>query len=234
MTHPRTICSCIGLLVVACSTCAQEASSKDLNTLSMEIAAMRKLDSLSITPEQLKIIAGWVNETAEKPRDRDPARVNLKYRKAVLDLHAALAQKKAADAVVALQIKVNDIKAVDRVELDDDHGTTAPARKRAAELFKTLKTPQVAALLTSAEDSEPEELLWTALKQSRELKDKEWRDARDEAGTELAHSLAGTDDAMAQRLKEQVVQLLVEGRFRQVGTRLSAADRQAGGYGDTN
>lgn len=208
MTHLRMFLAIVALLVRIDFSSSQEASSKDLNTLSMEIAAMRKLDSLAITVEQLKIIAGWINETAEKPRDRDPARVNLKYRKAMLELHAALAQKKASEVVVALQIKVNDIKALDRVELDDDHGTTEQARKRAAELFGRLKTPQVFALLTSAEDTEPEELLRTAVKQSRELKDKEWREARDEAGTELANALAGVDDVKAQQVKQHVVKLL--------------------------
>jgi hypothetical protein len=203
--YPAAVVILLGLLG---SAPGQEAASKDLNTLSMEIAAMRKLDGLSITRQQLKIIAGWVNETSEKPRDRDPARVNLKFRKAILELHAALAQKKPADVVIPLQMKANDIKALDRIELDDDHGTTAPARKRAQELFKTMKTPQVAALLTSAEDSDPEELLHTALKRSRELKDKEWRDARDEAATELAHAIGGTDDARAQQIKDQVVAML--------------------------
>lgn len=204
----RFLLAVVSLFMLLGDSSGQDASSKDLNTLSLEIAAMRKLDGLAITLEQLKFIAGWVNETAEKPRDRDPARVNLKYRKAMLDLHAGLAQKKGPDVVVALQVKVNDIKALDRVELDDDHGTTEKARKRAPELFKRLKTPQVFALLTSAEDSDPEELLRTALKQSRELKDKEWRDARDEAGTEVSTALAGVDDAKARLVKEQVVALL--------------------------
>lgn len=210
MTHSRIYLTAFVFLVLLRSASGQEASSKDLNTLSMEIAAMRKLDSLSITPEQLKVIAGWVSETAEKPRDRDPARVNLKYRKAMVELHAALAQKKPTDVVIPLQMKANDIKALDRIELDDDHGTTAPARKRAKELFKIMRTAQVAALLTSAEDSEPEELLRTALRQSRELKDKEWRDARDEAATELANAIGGTDDVKAQQIKDQVVTMLDE------------------------
>lgn len=196
------------MVMVVGNAGAQEASTKDLNTLSMEIAAMQKLDGLAITPVQLKLIAGWVNETAEKPRDRDPARVNLKFRKAMLELHAALAHKKGTDDIVNLQIKATEIKTTDAVELDDDHGITESAKKRAPELYRQMKTAQVFSLLTSVDDSEPEEELLSALNQSRELKDKEWRDARDETAAEAAAALAGVDGAKAARINEQVKQFL--------------------------
>lgn len=203
------------MLVVALTSClivapsaAQEAANKDLNTLSLEVTAMERMDALGIAPEQLAVLAVLAKETAEKPRDRDPARVNLKLRRAVLELHAALAKKKGEDYVTNLRLRVAEIKKKDKVELDDDWETTAAARVKAADFLRHLKPTQVSWLLVSVDDSDPEELLRDALRRSRILKELNWTEARNETVNDLRDALGGVDMEKADEIGGQVGLLL--------------------------
>ncbi len=186
----------------------QEAASKDLNTLSLEVAALQELNALDLSSEQLKVLAGFAKETVEKPHDRDPARVNLPLRKAMLALHAALARKKGPDVVLNLQAQVAEIKDLDLVTLDDGWETTVPARVKVRELFRLLKPSQAASLMGKVSDSDPEDLVREALEQSQKLTGKEWKDAREEAVAEISRALAGPDEAKAAKIGRQVALLL--------------------------
>lgn len=195
---------CLFLAAVA----GQDAAHKDLNTLSLEVTVMERMDAMGITPEQLAVLAVLAKETAEKPRDRDPARVNLKLRRAVLELHAALVKKKGDDYLTNLRLRVAEIKKKDKVELDDNWETTAAARAKAAEFLRLLKPTQVSWLLVSVDDTDPEELLRDAIRRSRILKELNWTEARNETVNDLSEALGGTDTDRADEIGQQVGMLL--------------------------
>ncbi len=198
------VCSLGGFLFAF----GQAATGKDLNALSMEVAAMEKLDALAITPRQLEMLAYWAPKTAERSRRRQPAKASPKFHKAIRDLHDALALKKDEDIIADREFEVAELRESEKPVLDDDFETTEAARNTAPDFYRLFKVSQLAALLGSLDRADPQDLVRHALRRSRQLKGREWHDARAEAVEEIAPLLAGLDQARTEALGRQIAQLL--------------------------
>jgi hypothetical protein len=180
----------------------------DLNDLHLELMALQTLYHLQATPEQLKDLARLAPKTAGPMPPRADVEVSAKYRKAMVDLRAALLAEdhdKVGELYEALdKLSEKEEPEFDEVELTDE------ARKRAPDFLRTLSARQVASYVAGfAEDfPDPAERLLEGLAQSRKLRGKEWQNLRDDLAGQVGWLVAGLDPAAERKVSARASALL--------------------------
>jgi hypothetical protein len=191
---------------------AQAKQPEPFIALSMEVLALQALDTLQVTPAQLRAMAKVAAETAAKPRPRKPSSASDKYKKKLALLRDALV-KHDADEIQVLTAELGELQATDKIFVDNMVDMTDPARKRAPEILKTLSPRQVALYLATFEGllHDPVEGMYLTLENSTKTGAKEWADLRDGVAGEIADLLAGVDAKQAKQTAEKVAALLDKG-----------------------
>ena len=180
--------------------------------LSLEITALRTLFNLRATPEQMKAIGKLAKETAQKPKKRkDDASAD--YRKLLAELRDALAEDDD-DRVESLDDQIDERFADNAPDLDDQIELTAAARKRAPEVMRLLKAPQVADYIAiiAADVTDPLDRILNSLDKVRSWKFDEWKDKRDDLGEEIGLLVAGVDKDKSGKVSKDVIALLARAR----------------------
>jgi len=187
------------------------AGPTDLNELSLEVAALKTLHRLQLTSAQLQVLA-QTEGLAVKGEARQPAKTTGRYRKALVDLRAALirGEEKQIDE---LHDRLDELETEDQPDLDDGVEISARARTLAGDFLRLLTPRQVMRFLADREEVPDLRLLiLTAIVKGRSLNGEAWKELRDEAAEEAADLLAGVREAEHKRALETVTALLDAGR----------------------
>ncbi len=190
---------------------AVPAGPTDLNELSLEVAALKMLHRLQVTPEQLQVLARTGGLAAGKDM-RQPTKVTGRYRKALVDLRAALILG-AEKEIDAMHDRLDELETEEHPDLDDGIEISARARPLAGEFLRLLTPRQVMHFLAEREEvPDLRMLILTAGVKGRSLAAEAWKELRDEAAEEAADLLAGVREAEHKRAVEAVTALLEAGR----------------------
>jgi hypothetical protein len=179
----------------------------DVTMLYLEIDALQQLADLELTPAQLDYLAGIAKETAEKPRQRKTPKASAEYRATLSKLHAAL-KVNDTDLADDLRDKLDDLADKEDNDHDDEVILTDAARTKSVEFMRRLQVSQVAAYLSTLDVVDPIETFEDALQDSREMKESDWTDARDEAAKAIGRIFGGTNAAMSQDYQKKIAGLL--------------------------
>jgi hypothetical protein len=197
----------------------------DLNDLHLELMALQTLYHLQATPEQLKALARLAPKTAGAMPPRTDVEVSAKYRKAMVDLRAALLaenHEKVGELYETLdKLAEKEEPEFDEVELTDE------ARKRAPGFVRTLSARQVAGYVAGFADDfpDPAERLLEGLAQSRKLRGKEWQGLRDDLADQVGWLVAGLDPAAERKVSTRASALL--NRAHRLGEKEFAKEKPA-------
>jgi hypothetical protein len=189
-----------------------QAKTDPLIAVSMEVLALQGLETLQVTPEQMKALAKLAAETAAKPRPRKPSVTSDKYKKKLTALRDALI-KHDVDEIQVLTAELGELQTSDKVFVDNMVDITDPARKRAPEVLKLLSPRQVAVYSATFESllHDPVEGMFLTLESGAKMGPKEWNDLRDAVAIEIGDMLSGLDVNQSKKTAERVVALLDKG-----------------------
>jgi hypothetical protein len=184
----------------------------DLNNLSLEVTVLQTLYQLRATPAQLEILRKLAKETTPKSYTPKELKGSAKLRKTLVSLRDALL-KEDEDQVSTLGDKLAELSSEESFEPDEVEITEA-AQRHAAEVLRMFSAKQVACYVASDPDQFPDplELMTDALGKARNLPVQEWRDLRDDVSERVGFLLAGLDEARADKISEDVVDLLIKAR----------------------
>jgi hypothetical protein len=178
--------------------------------LSMEMQALRTLNNLRLTPEQMKALAKVAGDTAEPTRKRNAGKASDAYRKALTELHDALATADDDDKIADLEDAFAELEEKEKPDMDDTVTLTGEARKQAPLAFKKMRPSQVAGYLgfLAEEIVDPQDVLVTTMQEVRGIRDEDWKDRRDDLAEELGYLLGGVDEKKSKRFSDAVVALV--------------------------
>jgi hypothetical protein len=181
-----------------------------LAELSLEVKALRTLDDLRLTTDQMKALAKVAKDTAEPARKRNPGKASDEYRKTLTQLRDALAAANDDEKIAELEDAFAALEEKENPDMDDTVEVTAAARKQAPEAFKKLRPSQLASYLGFLADDvvDPLDVLLSTMKDVRGLKNDDWKDRRDDLAEELGILLGGVDEKKAKRVNDAVVALV--------------------------
>jgi hypothetical protein len=166
------------------------------------------LHQLKTTPAQLKTLADLAATTASRPGPRKVIKLSEKYHKTLQAVRSALIEgdEEEIDKQFAA---LEELRESEEPEFDDVE-ITAEARKAAPGLLRKFSARQLVAYLSASGDDfpDPTEQLKKGLEQSRELKDREWRDYRDNLAYQVGWLCSGVNEAGETRVRDQVLALL--------------------------
>jgi hypothetical protein len=175
----------------------------DLNSLALEVAALKTMVSLEMTSTQMKALLALAKGTAD-PRQRDPAtKAGAKLRQHLTLLQAALLEDQT-NGIKYLTEKVEALREQDKDEdIDDGVDITDAARAKAGDALLLVTTGQVMAHLGTQSDNYPDPVgrMLQTLEDGLGLDEKEWQSLRDDAAFEAAIQIAGLDKARAEKVQ---------------------------------
>ena len=204
---------CVIVAVSPSLVWAQDAGKKEknLNDLSLEVAALEGFYEFKLTDPQLRQLREWAKETVQKPREREAAKANAEYREKLQEYWNSLVNEDD-DLAEQLYEQLQEMREADKPELDDGVEITPRARKRVPELLRQLKPTQVGFYISdNFEDvPDPADRLIEALDKVRGLKGSSWKEKRDEFVDEISKLLAGIDADKAERVGDRILALLIQ------------------------
>jgi hypothetical protein len=185
-----------------------------LKQLSLEVSALQMLHHLSATPAQLQQFRKLATETRPKESDEKPGKGSDKIRTALMEVRQAFLDNKEPEHIDKLVEKLDALREEEKPDLDDDVDLTEAARRRAPEALRLLGAPQVAVYLSGliGEVGDPQSRLVEALDQVRTLSADQWKEFRANFGDEIGRLVAGVDADKAEKVSDEVVQLLIVAR----------------------
>ncbi len=185
-----------------------------LKQLSLEVSALQMLHHLSATPAQLQQFRKLAKETGPKESDDKPGKGSDKIRTAMTEVRQALLDNKEPEHIDKLMEKLDALREEEKPDLEDDVDLTEGARRRAPEALRLLGAPQVAVYLSGliGEVGDPQSRLVEALDQVRTLSADQWKEFRANFGDEIGRLVAGVDVDKAEKVSDEVVQLLIVAR----------------------
>jgi hypothetical protein len=185
-----------------------------LKQLSLEVSALQMLHHLSVSPAQLQQFRKLAKETRSKESDDKPGKGSDKIRTALTEVRQALLDNKEPEHIDKLVEKLDALREEEKPDLDDDVDLTEAARRRAPEALRLLGAPQVAVYLSGliGEVGDPQSRLVEALDQVRTLSADQWKEFRANFGDEIGRLVAGVDAEKADKISDEVVQLLIVAR----------------------
>jgi len=186
-----------------------KADELPLNDLSMEVAALQALYEFDLTPDQMKKLRQLAPETAQKTRERKPAKATEAFRKALADLRDALLAASDADLIEQAEEKVDELREQDEPDLDDDVSITDAARTQTEAVQRSLTLDQVAHFVEHNMDDihDPVEHLVATLDKVRKLEGEPFDELRDEVAGEVAVLAAGIKADKGGEIKKKVADL---------------------------
>jgi len=185
-----------------------------LNQLSLEVSALQILHHLSATPAQLRQLRKLAKETKPNDAEAKPGKGSDKFRSALREMHQALLESKNAEKIDKLTEALDALREEEKPDLDDDVDLTETARRRASEALRMLGAPQVAVYLSGlvGDIDDPQSRLLGALDEVRTLSADQWKDFRGSFGDVIGRLVAGVDAEKAEKVSDEVVQLLIVAR----------------------
>lgn len=185
-----------------------------LNQLSLEVSALQILHHLSATPAQLHQLRKLAKDTKFKEMETKPGKGSDKFRTTLLEMHQALLENKNDEHIDKLMEKLDALREEEKPDLEDDLNLTESARRRAPEALRLFGAPQIAAYLSGLieEIGDPQSRLIEALDQVRTLSPDQWKEFRANFGDEIGRLVAGLDTEKADKISDEVVQLLIVAR----------------------
>lgn len=184
-------------------------SGTSLTNMSLEVKALELLNTLDLTPEQLKAVEKLAAGAADK-RDRQAGTGPAALRTALAAFGEAVARGADDDQLEDLQDDVDEQLEAKDVKLDDTVTLTAESRTHAPDVVKLLTTTQVAAYISESADdiSDPTKDLLDALEESHTADKDRFTALRDQTADDVALALAGLDSEKDDKIAEQVTALL--------------------------
>lgn len=192
----------------------KKAPEPGLHRVTQEVAALRTLYELRLTPEQMQSLLKLAKQTRAPDREYKKGKASDDYRSLLNDLRKALVEAGDTDRIDELEEKVSDLADSEQPDVDDTFEVTAKARQRVPEVFKQLKPAQVAAYYSRQADDvgDPLDDLVALLDDVRELKPDEWKEQRDETAEEIAWLVAGVDAVKGEKVYNDVLSLTKQAR----------------------
>src|SRR5712691_4448071 len=95
----------VGLAPTGTTAEPSTAEGLSVSELSLQVAALRAVNDLQLTPEQMKKWRDLAAQTAPKKDDRKPGKASSAYRKVLTDLREALLKEDAAGRAAELEGK---------------------------------------------------------------------------------------------------------------------------------
>jgi hypothetical protein len=194
----------------------------NVNLASLRVSAIDTIYEMDLSIAQLNLIRGLATETGDS-ESRAPGTATPQFISTLKDFQTALLEAKDDQAIAKLRNQVIDLADSPDLHLDNDIVTTARARAKSAAACSHLKASQIAAFLAihAEEVSDPEELMMSTADGLQEMHaeagnkaDKVAEPAGDadsaiqEASLSVGYLVAGTDDAKAHAITQQVSQWL--------------------------
>jgi hypothetical protein len=179
----------------------------------MEVSALQILHHLNVNPPQLTALRKLAKQSAAKGQDIKPGKGSDKLRAALLEMHKALLDDKQPARIDELTDKLNALRDEESPDLDDVD-VTESARRHAPEVLRLLGPQQVAGYLAglAEEVTDPRARLLEALGQVRAMSADQWKEFRNDFGDEIARLVAGVDSEKAEKVSDEVIQLLIVAR----------------------
>ncbi len=190
---------------------AKKTAQLSLDDLYQEVTALETLYYLHVTPAQLAKLKPIAAETAAKPAGQAKAKASADLRKKLTQLRAALVAADDEDQIDQFSEEFQDQVTAEKAQLENDFEVTEAARTKAPQVLKMLTARQVATYLGGMADDipDPGELLTEALGKVRPLPPAKWKEYRDEISDQVGRLIGGLDPDKAQKVSDQVVQLLI-------------------------
>jgi hypothetical protein len=191
----------------------QRPGRDNLTVLSQEVAALKALSALDLTPGQMKAFAQVARETAGPPRERKPPKASPRLRGYLRMLHDALVDNDR-DGIKYFSDKVDGLREAEDSDIDDAFEVTDAARARASDAIRLLSVRQVANYLSAYEEDLPDPLvrLKQALNDVPAVKDNEWQEVRNAVAAEVGWLVAGLNPERSGKVSNQVATALDEVR----------------------
>jgi hypothetical protein len=207
--------ACVASAALLLPAFADDKAEKEqpLHEISLEVQALRAIEDLRLTQDQLGLLAKLAKETAEPARKRAEPKASAEYRRLLTRLRDALAAQDE-DKVDELEGELEELKSKENPVIDEDVTVTRAARMRAPEVFRTFKASELASYYGAVANEVLDPLLHltTSLRVVRGLEKDEWRDRRDAIADEVAWLVAGADAAKWEKVSDQTVALLSKAR----------------------
>lgn len=184
-----------------------QAKPTELNSLSMEVAALDMLRNLELRPDQLRALTELANGAAETEATRPAAKATAAFRQALTNLHGALVRgdgNKIADA----RDKLDALLDKDSPEIHDEIRISDIARERAGKAVKLLTVPQIGAFLTAQQLADPMDVLNDGFHQIRQAKGADKDQMRDQIADEVAWLVGGIGTEEETKVRTQATELL--------------------------
>jgi hypothetical protein len=191
----------------------QRPPAGDVTEMSLEVEVLRALHGMEVTPAQAAALGKFAAETADKPRPRKPPQASDKFRRALADFRRVLVDG-PADKVEDFEDMLEDARAAEPPDLDDDFGITPAARRRASEALRLLGVRQVVAFAADEGDDliDPYERLREAMADAHAVKADDWPAQRDEAAGSVGEAVGGADADKAAAVTKAATALLDRAR----------------------
>lgn len=185
-----------------------------VTALSREVAALQTLYALRLTRPQLEQLRKMASDTVARPPADEPVEVSAALRKTLGDLREALARADDDDRIGKLYDRYDELVADEEPAVDDAVEYTEEAAEKAPAVLDMLTPGQVAGYIGSVADevADPRQVILEALAKARGVPAAEWAESRDAVAGQVSHLVAGLDEEKAQRVHDQVAQLLIVAR----------------------
>ncbi|OAI46807.1 hypothetical protein AYO44_10755 [Planctomycetaceae bacterium SCGC AG-212-F19] len=184
----------------------------DVNALSMEVAVLRTLFLLKAAPHHLERIRTQYKDGVMKPRKRETADVTPEYKKALLDLRAALIAGDE-DRVNELSDQLEELAKDDDPDVDDAVEISDEARKLAPKLLGYFDANLVVGYLASygKDFPVPFRMMNKAMRldgKGKKPSAEQWKEMRTAVANDVAWSVAGLDLKEQAKVRDEALKLL--------------------------
>jgi hypothetical protein len=179
----------------------------------MEVSALQILHHLNVSPPQLSALRKLAKQSTAKGQEVKPGKGSDKLRAALVEMHKALLENRELGRIDELADKLNALRDEENPVLDEVD-VTESARRHAPEALRLLGPQQVAGYLAglAEEVTDPRTRLLEALGQVRAMSADQWKEFRSDFGDEIARLVAGVDSEKAEKVSDEVIQLLIVAR----------------------
>jgi len=190
----------------------------DVNDLSMEVAALRTLYLLKAAADQTDHpgtyagIKSSLKDCAQKPRQRQVAKVSKNYRQVLAELRAAFIVNQAS-RINELSEQLDELTKDEQPELDDAVEITDQARKNAPRLLNWFDANRIAGYIAAYGKDFPDP--WVLMYKATRLDGKgtkptpeQWKETRAFVIREVGWQVGGLDLNRQQKVGEEVADLL--------------------------
>jgi tetratricopeptide (TPR) repeat protein len=184
----------------------------DVNALSMEVSVLRTLYLLKAAPHHLERIKTQYKDCSMKPRKRDAADVTPEYKKALIDLRAALIAGDE-DRINDLSDQLEELAKDDEPDVDDAVDISDEARKLAPKLLNAFDANLIVGYLASygKDFPVPFRMMVKAMRvdgKGKKPTPEQWKEMRTAVANDVAWSVVGLDIKEQAKVRDEALKLL--------------------------